>query len=196
MRTLNKFLSLLAIILGTVGACVAVAKTDPSEPNWVKAFQVDLPLASASLLFLVVGIFIRHKATQRERRILLSGGGSLNDAFKALDLIQKEVSDLLQKAPHIPLDLLREEIERIVSGPIATFLENRDALLCAYGMGVFGRILSMFSPGERALLRAWSAATDLYPDEAVLYLQKASEAFQSTVTELHKLRQPQDGLTE
>ena len=94
------------------------------------------------------------------------------------------------EGPKLEIEELHERIDRLVSGPLVSFLENRTSLIDALGMGAYARIMSSFSPGERALNRAWSAATDGYRNEVLASVAKAAEAFERTRKELETENAP------
>jgi len=94
------------------------------------------------------------------------------------------------EGPELEIEELHERIDRLVSGPLVSFVENRTSLIDALGMSVYAGIMSTFSPGERALNRAWSAATDGYRDEVLASVAKAAEAFERTRRELETENAP------
>jgi len=176
-----------AIVLGTTGAALGVARTDPEVRRWVSTCQIDFLMCGVSFGVLAVGIALRYLSLHQERKALLSSGGSLQVALSALRETFSAAKSLAAEVDSLPLEELHRRIDQITTGPVTTFLENRTALADAYGLGEFARVLGAFSPGERALYRAWSAATDGCKTEAILSLQKAARVFEHAEDELRRI---------
>lgn len=173
------------ITLGTVGASLGVARTDPTVEGWAKAFQVDVPLTLVSLVVLAVGIALGH-ATRR-KAAQSEGAGSLAAAREALASVGGAVDSLQGKLDSLDTGALHAEIDAIVSGPVTDFVENRNALTIAHGVGGYAAVMGPFAQGERYLNRAWSATTDGYRDEAVEYTRRAGPAIGEALDVLKRL---------
>jgi len=175
------------ITLGTVGAAFGVARTDPSVDGWVNSFQVDMPLTLISLAVLVVGIVMSRAARKEAAESESGDGGSLPAAREALAAVANAVDSLGEKLASIGTEDLHAEVDAIVTGPVTDFVENRNALTIAHGIGGYAAVMGPFAQGERYLNRAWSASTDGYRDEAVEYARRAGPAMREARDLLRRL---------
>jgi hypothetical protein len=94
---------------------------------------------------------------------------SLNNIVRALDE--------LAAAGDIPLDRLREEIDRRLRDDLRRFADARESMVHLFGLQAYADIMSDFAAGERYVNRVWSASADGYDEESRRYLRRALKRF-------------------
>ena len=181
MRTL----AFLLISLGTIGAAIGVARTDPSVDGWVKSFQVHVPMTLVSLAVLGAGIVLQRRLA-RETAKEQAGGGQFKIAHGSLHKVHDQIDRLGAEAPQLDLDRLHQRLDAMQTGPVTDFIDNRDTITNVYGLAVYAAVMGPFAQGERCLNRAWSASTDGYKDEAVESVRRAQPFLAEACAELDK----------
>jgi hypothetical protein len=170
---MRSLLAFVLITIGTVGASLGVARTDPGVEGWISTFQVDLTLTLPSLFLLAAGIAVKRAVSREARKEMLAHGGSLNDLQAASRAAADGIRELDACASSLDLAALHARVDALLTGAVSDFTENRQALIDAYGIAAYARVMSAFAPGERYLNRAWSASTDGYPQETVDCVRRA-----------------------
>jgi hypothetical protein len=61
-------------------------------------------------------------------------------------------------------------------------------MIHVFGMQNYADVMSNFAAGERYINRVWSASTDGYADEVILYLERARDQFNEAHQHFHKLK--------
>jgi hypothetical protein len=178
-------LAFLLISLGTIGAAVGVARTDPSVDGWVKSFQIHVPLTLLSLAVMGVGVVLQRRIARLTAQAQV-GGGQLTIARNALRSVHDQADRLGAEAEQLDLDQLHQRLDAIQAGAVADLIDNRETITSAYGLAAYAAVMGPFAQGERCLNRAWSASTDGYLDEAVDYLRRAQPFLAEACTELDK----------
>lgn len=168
-----KWLASLVIAAGTIGASIAVARSEPTVSGWVSAWQVDVPLAVGSLVVLIAGVVLLRRVRAVEARKATGPGGTLSRARESLGEAARTVAGLAGALGAADLGGLHGSLDELLTGPVADFVENRDAITERFGMALYGEVMGPFARGERYLNRAWSAATDGYLEEAREYVRRA-----------------------
>lgn len=84
---------------------------------------------------------------------------------------------------------LVDGLNRIQATHLTAFLDARPRLLSRMGMGRFARLMGSFATAERQLHRAWSAAADRVPDEALDCLERGTAMLRATIDELAAVSQ-------
>ncbi len=82
---------------------------------------------------------------------------------------------------------LREQINDLIEGPIAGWVNRRVDLIDADGLGAFAEYFGLFSAGERNLSRMWTTLTDGRPDVALDALQHSRTAFRDALAAYERL---------
>jgi hypothetical protein len=82
---------------------------------------------------------------------------------------------------------LREQIDDLLEGPIAGWVNRRADLIDADGLGAFAEYFGLFSAGERNLSRMWTTLTDGRPDVALDALQHSRTAFRDALAAYERL---------
>jgi len=169
------WLASLLVALGTIGASIAVARSDPNAEGWVAAWQVQVPLLVVSLLVVITGVVLLRRARTRAARRETGPGGTLSRARQSLATAATQVARLAERPEGGELAALHRALDELLTGPVAEFVKNRGAISEGLGMALYGEVMGAFSRGERYLNRAWSASVDGYLDEAETYVGRAVE---------------------
>lgn len=162
-------LAFVLITLGTIGAAIGVARTDTTVEGWVSTFQVRMDLTLVSLAVLVTGIVLARMATRAAARAEAANkeGGSLGKARAALSETLRLAAGLQGRLSALGLDALHGEVDALVNGPVADFVDNRLSITDNFGVGAYAEVMAPFATAERYLNRAWSSSADGYLQEAV-----------------------------
>ena len=105
---------------------------------------------------------------------------------KSLDNILKNIKALAGRKDKVPTYEMRFEIDKYFREDLNNFADARDSMKHLYGLQSFADIMSSFAAGERYLNRVWSASTDGYIDEVLLYVDKAHSQFEHALEEWNK----------
>jgi len=171
---MNRTLAFVLITAGTVGAAIGVAQTDPSTVGFTSTFQWNVPLTGASLLVLLVGLLGTRAAARAEREAGAEAGADLQVLRNAAADLADQVQAVQNGLDGLEVADLHHRIDAIAVGPAADFDENCRALVDAYGMSAYARVMAVYAPGERTLNRAWSASADGHAEEACACVRRAA----------------------
>ena len=145
---------------------------------------------TVSLAFLAIGALLRQTTGRRAR----SGGSTqapINLAWKSLVSLESVLHELLNQFDEYarttmnPAEL-SEWIGRQAEPPMQSFLNQRQVLRDALGIGPFAEVMIAFSRMERSLHRSASAAADQYLDEARRCLILSAERMQDCLAALRR----------
>ncbi|MDN6179706.1 MAG: hypothetical protein L0I84_01670 [Halomonas subglaciescola] len=109
-----------------------------------------------------------HSDTLKNNQQILAA--SLHNIVTQLDALEG-------RKERIPTYDMRFEIDRLFREDLRQFAEARNSMKHLYGLQHFADIMSSFAAGERYINRIWSASTDGYVDEVLLYVAKANAQF-------------------
>lgn len=90
------------------------------------------------------------------------------------------------KKENIPTYEMRFEIDKLFREDLLNFADARDSMKHLFGIQHFADIMSSFAAGERYINRVWSASTDGYVDEVLLYVGRAHDQFKHAQSEFNK----------
>lgn len=157
----------LLLIAGFLAAAYSTA-LDTQATQWT----LFVPAALAG----VAGVLLlkRHaRGASRTEAVLTANRtdleASLNNIVRALDE--------LAAAGDIPVDRLREEIDRRLRDDLRRFADARESMVHLFGLQAYADIMSDFAAGERYVNRVWSASADGYDEESRRYLERAAKRF-------------------
>ena len=177
--------AVIAIVVGAVLGSLGVARTDPSVEGWVSTYQVHTAMALGGLALLGAGIVLLRSGRGGDEGLV---SGSLARAVAALEEAVGGVNGLGARLEGIddPAALHRD-VDALVTGPVARFVENRQAITDTHGIGAYAAVMGPFAQGERYLNRAWSASTDRHLQEAATCVRRAAPALDEALGELRRL---------
>ncbi|NJE05522.1 cell division protein [Thermococcus sp. M36] len=138
---------------------------------------------AVSLAVMGVGIFLRRQGAKEElHRAAQTGTGGVRELERLLaDAIAR-----LENVLDAPADEAHAELTKILE-ELDEFAEKAQPLRIE-GLMTYGTIMSVFSRGERALNRAWSAFADGYEKEGRKYLRYGYEDLKETLSAVKALR--------
>lgn len=105
---------------------------------------------------------------------------------QSLHNIVQNLHQLEQRKVEIPTYEMRFEIDKLFREDLIQFADARDSMKHLFGIQHFADIMSSFAAGERYINRVWSASTDGYIDEVLLYVGKALAQFEHAQQEFDK----------
>lgn len=173
MQPLGKLLVILAFLSGAF-----LASLDPLKVNW----GLFVPVVLAGIL----GIVFHKKAeaaAAKHSDVLQSNRA---DMERSLENILNNLEELNGRKDKVPTYDMRFEIDRIFREDLIAFAEARDSMKHIFGLRAYADIMSSFAAGERYINRVWSASTDGYVDEVLLYVEKSLNQFRHAKEEFEK----------
>ena len=170
MKNIAFILVILSFLAGAF-----LTSLDERTMNWTYFIPV--------MLVGFVGAFIYKK----ESSAAAKHGDLLQNNKKvlivSLDNLVKNLESLNGRKDKIPTYDMRFEIDKLFRTDLMNFAEARDSMKHLFGIQDFADIMSSFAAGERYINRVWSASTDGYVDEVLMYVEKALLQFQHAKAE-------------
>lgn len=155
-----------------------LASLDERAMNWTYFAPV--------MLVGFIGAFIYKKEAsaaakhgdllQNNKQILID---SLNNLLANLE-------SLNGRKDKVPTYEMRFEIDKLFREDLMNFAEARESMKHLFGIQDYADIMSSFAAGERYINRVWSASTDGYIDEVMMYVEKSYSQFQHAKEEFDK----------
>lgn len=133
-----------------------------------------------------IGAFLYKKSANAEAKsgdLLQTNKATL---IKSLDNILANLKELDGRKDKVPTYDMRFEIDKIFRDDLFNFADARDSMKHLFGIQHFADIMSSFAAGERYINRVWSASTDGYVDEVLLYVEKSLYQFEHAKSEFDK----------
>ncbi|MGJ8662867.1 MAG: hypothetical protein ACSHWU_04410 [Marinicella sp.] len=96
----------------------------------------------------------------------------------SLTNIINNLDSLNGRKDKVPTYEMRFEIDKLFRDDLMNFADARDSMKHLFGIQDFADIMSSFAAGERYINRVWSASTDGYIDEVMMYVEKSLSQFQ------------------
>lgn len=97
---------------------------------------------------------------------------------ESLNNIITNLSELNGRKDKVPTYDMRFEIDKLFREDLLNFADARDSMKHLFSLQHYADIMSSFAAGERYINRVWSASTDGYVDEVLMYVEKSYEQFQ------------------
>ncbi|MEA1997539.1 MAG: hypothetical protein U9N45_07855 [Gemmatimonadota bacterium] len=173
-----KLAGYILFVVSTVAASVFASRI----PVMTGSFAV-------SLLAMVLSLrLIRRGAGKAVTDTDSAGSGEDNyfDFAGCLASIASALDALLEREEHLSCEDIHTGLDSLIEGRVFEFAQAREELLNTCGFGPYARVMSDFTRAERAMNRAWSAAVDGYPAEAIESLKVSREIFCEVAKELNK----------
>ncbi|WP_226996571.1 BREX-1 system adenine-specific DNA-methyltransferase PglX [Thermococcus sp. 5-4] len=138
---------------------------------------------AVSLAVMGAGIFLRRQGAKEElHRAAQSGTGGVRE----LERLLSDAIVRIEKIMDAPAEKVTAELTKILE-ELDEFAEKAQPLRIE-GLMTYGTIMSVFSRGERALNRAWSAFADGYESEGRRYLHYGYEDLKETLSAVKALK--------
>lgn len=156
------------VILAFLGGAF-LTSLDEHDVNWW--FFIPTVIVGFISAFLYIKESNRaaiHSDTLKSNQEIMSA--SLHNIVAQLD-------DLEGRKDKVPTYDMRFEIDHLFREDLMQFADARNSMKHLFGIQSFADIMSSFAAGERYINRIWSASTDGYVDEVLLYVSKANTQF-------------------
>lgn len=173
MQTIAKLIIVAAFLSGAF-----LASLDEVTVQW--------PYFIPTLIAGVIGVYIlKHgeRAAASDNSKLLEDKAIMQSSLQS---IVEKLTALEGRKEKIPTYDMRFEIDKHFREDLNAFADARDSMKHLFGLMAFADIMSSFAAGERYLNRVWSASTDGYIDEVLMYVTKAKDQFDHAVEEWEK----------
>lgn len=173
MQNIAKLLVVLAFLGGAF-----LTSLNPTTMDW--------PPFIAVILAGALGVFVSKRmemAAAKDDKVLVANRAGLEES---LINIVKNLSELEGRKDKIPTYEMRFEIDEIFRDDLIRFADARDSMKHIFGLKAYADIMSSFAAGERYINRVWSASTDGYVDEVLMYVEKSLNQFIHAKAEFDK----------
>jgi len=162
------------LYIGTIGGAISGARI---PPNWT--------VFTLFFIVLVVGIVLKKVgkkgvSVEAKHSVVKVVEESLRAIVTKIENLNKDKSNLTNESLH-------EKINEIVTNEVFNFSENRHSITETYGINGYNKVMGAFAIGERYINRVWSATTDGYLEEALIYLDRAVPEFKEAQRVLNDL---------
>ncbi len=169
---MKKFIGNILLTAGLIAGSITAARIPPMWGG-----------LAASLVVMGAGILLRRQGAREElHRAAESGTGGVRE----LERLLGDALARLEKVLDAPAEKAHAELTKILE-ELDEFAEKAQPLRIE-GLMTYGKIMSIFSRGERALNRAWSAFADGYEKEGRRYLRYGYEDLKETLSAVKALR--------
>jgi hypothetical protein len=122
-----------------------------------------------------------ESATDASGQVRLSPDEALASAHRTLEELRNAIGGRPDDAG---LKRIVDCLNELQAAQFNAFVDARSRLLGSLGMGRYARLMGSFATAERQLNRAWSAAADRVPEEAILSLDAGIASLAETRAEL------------
>ncbi len=172
-----KKLAYLLVVFSFLGGAF-LTSLDPLMVDWM----TFLPVVFAG----VVGVVILKRLQSAEARSSDLLAQNRTDLEESLANIVKNLEELNGRKDKIPTYDMRFEIDKLFREDLTRFADARDGMKHMFGLQSYADIMSSFAAGERYINRVWSASTDGYIDEVLMYVEKSLNQFEHAREEYAK----------
>lgn len=172
-----KNLAFTAVILSFLAGAY-LTSLDEKVMNWTYFIPV--------LLVGFVGAFVYKKeanAAAKHGDVLKNNKKIL---IESLDNVLNNLKALNGRKDQVPTYEMRFEIDKLFRDDLMKFADARDSMKHLFGIQAFADIMSSFAAGERYINRVWSASTDGYVDEVMMYVEKSLYQFEHAKEEFEE----------
>ncbi len=173
MQTIAKLLVVAAFLAGAF-----LTSLHPTEVDWT-AFA---PIVIAGALGVIMSKRM-EAAAAKDDTVLASNRQDLEESLKS---IVKNLSELDGRKDKVPTYDMRFEIDKLFREDLIRFADARDSMKHLFGIQAYADVMSSFAAGERYINRVWSASTDGYVDEVMMYVEKSLSQFKHAQEEFSK----------
>ncbi len=173
MKTISYMIVMAAFLGGAF-----LTSLDQTHVDWV----TFLPVIFAGVIGVVM--IKREEAAQARSSDRLANDRRVLE--ESLDNIVRNLEALDGRKDAVPTYDMRFEIDKLFREDLFAFADARDSMKHIFGLQSFADVMSSFAAGERYINRVWSASTDGYVDEVLLYVGKSLSQFRHAREEFAK----------
>jgi hypothetical protein len=141
------------------------------------AIAVDWMSYGFGMAIAIVGVVLARLVKHKIQREKHKNARAFGDVLESLRRVTESVSLLEASKDAIDVYDMCHRIDESVLDDLNRFVEVRESLIHARGLGYYAEVMSCFAAGERQLNRAWSASADGYVDEINKNIAQAKEHF-------------------
>lgn len=173
MKTISYMIVMAAFLGGAF-----LTSLDQTHVDWM----TFLPVIFAGVIGVVM--MKREEAAQARSSDRLANDRRVLE--ESLDNIVRNLEALDGRKDAVPTYDMRFEIDKLFREDLFAFADARDSMKHIFGLQSFADVMSSFAAGERYINRVWSASTDGYVDEVLLYVGKSLSQFRHAREEFAK----------
>ena len=172
-----KNIAFLLVALAFLGGSF-LTSLDKESVNWMYFIPVMLVGFVAAFMFQKLS-----NAENKHGHVLQNNKKVL---IESLNNIIANLTELNGRKDKVPTYDMRFEIDKLFREDLLNFADARESMKHLYGLQHYADIMSSFAAGERYINRVWSASTDGYIDEVMMYVEKSHSQFQHAKEEFDK----------
>jgi len=165
MKGISFLLVGLAFLAGSF-----LTSLDPEHVNWMYFTPIIVVGFIAALWFQN-----QSKSEHKKGHVLQNNKKVL---IESLNRILLNLEQLNGRKDNIPTYDMRFEIDKLFREDLLNFADARESMKHLFSLQEYADIMSSFAAGERYINRVWSASTDGYIDEVMMYVEKSLSQFQ------------------
>lgn len=173
-----KKLGYLLVFAGFIGTSL-VSVVHTTDVDWLYFIVL--------LLLSVIGIVILRKSEKQETQTEEAVSSNMSEVTASLEAIVKHVKTIKSEVNMEHPQATQSRIDDLLPKELERFVESRKVIGHVHGLQNYANVMSAFATGERYINRVWSASTDGYIDEVVLYVEKSEEQFEIALSTLKAL---------
>lgn len=172
-----KNLAYLIVVFSFLGGAF-LTSLDPLVVDWM----VFSPVVIAG----VIGVALLKQLQSAEARSSELLAQNRSDLEESMANIVRNLEELNGRKDKIPTYDMRFEIDKLFREDLTRFADAREGMKHLFGLQAYADIMSSFAAGERYINRVWSASTDGYIDEVLMYVEKSLNQFRHAQEEYAK----------
>lgn len=181
---MKKNLLISGYIIYFIGVIFAACFATPKPPMWI-------PFCISLIVIITGAILIRKSYIPEPKKdiseVKEDRGEIQENLEKIFNITSNLLSNIKEKEDKIYINNLKEEIDKLLTGPVLTFADKRQYMSNVLGLESFAEIFGSFANGERSLNRAWSALSDGDKNECQLSLESAYYYFEEAYNSIKRI---------
>ena len=149
---------------------------------------VNVGVFVAWLVAGILGVIVVRRAGHMEATDTVRLTANIETIEGGLRKIVEEADRLNEEKEAINVYDIRHVIDQRFPEELTRFVDARESIAHSYGLQAYAEVMNRFAAGERYLNRVWSASTDGYVDEAIVYIERSAEQFREALDKFTEIR--------
>jgi hypothetical protein len=153
------------------GAFVSVRRAEVSADPWS---SISWPAYGLALSIAVCGVVLLRVTKRGLDGKTVAGAAAIDQLFEILQRLSQTVEGWRTRYASLSVYDIHQLIDSEAADDLRQFADLREAMIAAYGLDHYARVMTEFALAERTINRAWSASADGYVDEVAQCLEHAA----------------------
>jgi hypothetical protein len=142
--------------------------------------EASYPVAAAGVALIIVAAVLLHAKRKQHRAGSLEHG----EVLAAMRALAEPLGALTREAPELPLSEIAARIAHLNTTYFAPIADGAPRMLSAMGATRYADVFTTYASGERAISRAWSAASDHHRPETLAALRAGTARIEEALDKL------------